>query len=99
MRLLPAHAVAMRPAVCVFIHCIIFILSANVYRLCADCRRAAAAVVPDFKVEQCIDTQGPVPLLTRTRESRLGFQFLGEGIRRWGLKVVTTIVLSKVSLC
>ena len=80
-----------------FIHCIIFILSANVYRLCADYR--AAAAVPDFKVEQCIDTQGPVPLLTRTRESRLGFQFLGEGIRRWGLKVVTTIVLSKVSLC
>ena len=86
MRLLPtAHAVAMRPAVCVFIHCIIFILSANVYTLCAD-YRAAAAVVPDFKVEQCIDTQGPVPL-PRTSESRLGFQFLGVGIRRWGLKV------------
>ena len=70
----------------VFIHCIIFILSANVYYYYTLCLADAAAVLPDFKVEQCIDTQGPVPL-PRTSESRLGFQFLGVGIRRWGLKV------------
>ena len=60
----------------VFIHCIIFILSANVYYYYTMCLADAAAVLPDFKVEQCIDTQGPVPL-PRTSESRLGFQFLG----------------------
>ena len=61
-----------------FIHCVIFhYLPARVLRL-----------VVAFKVERCIDTQGPVPLRGHTRwmYSSLGYQFLGFLLdSRWGI--------------